>query len=78
MTMRTTGLIGMMAVVCLLAVHVGGCAGTKMTSKRLCESTGGTYSAGACNPGKAMKGEELCAQAGGIYSPDEDTCALPR
>jgi hypothetical protein len=63
-----------MALVCLLA----GCAGTKMTSKQFCESTGGMYSGGACNPGKAMKGQEMCMSAGGVYSAGEDTCELPR
>ncbi len=76
--MRMTKLFGMMALVCLLAVQIAGCASSKMTSKRLCESTGGTYSGGACNPGKAMKAEEMCMEAGGVYRAGEDTCELPR
>ncbi len=78
MTMRMTRLFGMMALVSLLVVQLAGCAGTKMTSKQLCESTGGTYSGGACNPGKAMKASEMCMAAGGVYAAGEDTCELPR
>ncbi len=76
--MRMTRLFGMMALVCLLAVQIAGCAGAKMTSKQLCESTGGIYSGGACNPGKAMKAEEMCIAAGGEYSAGEDICHMGR
>jgi hypothetical protein len=71
-------LFGMTALVCLLAVQVAGCASTKLTSKQLCESSGGIYSGGACNPGKAMKAQEMCIAAGGEYSAGEDVCHMGR
>jgi len=74
--MRMTRKLSMIALVCLLAVQVAGCASTKMTSKRLCESTGGVYSGGACNPGKAMKAQEMCMAAGGNYIAGEDSCEV--
>ncbi len=78
MTMRIPRLFGMMALVGLLAVQIAGCAGTKMTSKQFCESTGGVYSGGACNPGKSMKAQEMCIAAGGEYSAGEDICHMGR
>ncbi len=78
MTMRIPRLFGMTALAGLLTVQIAGCAGTKMTSKQLCESTGGVYSGGACNPGKAMKAQEMCIAAGGEYSAGEDICHVGR
>ncbi len=74
-----TKLVGVMALVCLLAVQLAGCAaGTKITSKRLCEGAGGTYAAGVCKPGKEMKAVEMCQFHGGNYNYGDDTCELPR
>ncbi len=76
--MRMTRLFTMMALVCLLVVQLAGCAaGTKITSKRLCEGAGGTYAAGACKPGKEMKAVEMCQANSGNYNYGTDTCELP-
>jgi hypothetical protein len=76
MTMKMTRLLGMMALVCLLAFQLAGCATMKMSSKQLCESSGGMYSGGACNPGKSMKADQMCMAAGGVYRAGEDTCEM--
>jgi hypothetical protein len=75
--MRMTRLFGMMALACLLAVQLAGCATMKMTSRRLCESGGGTYANKTCTPGKTMKAEEMCQSQAGSYNPSDDTCELP-
>ncbi len=50
---RMTRLVGMMAPVCLLAVQLAGCAaGTKITSKRLCEGRRGGLQAREGNEGR--------------------------
>ena len=76
--MRMTRLFGVMALVSLLVVQVAGCASTKVTMKRWCESAGGTYAAGTCTPGKTMKAEDMCFNAGGNYNAGEDTCEVAR
>jgi hypothetical protein len=73
--MRLTRLFGMMALVSLLAA---GCSTTKVAMKRMCESSGGTYAAGTCTPGKAVKAQEMCFAAGGNYNAGEDTCEVAR
>ena len=75
--MRMTRLFGMMALVGLLALQLAACGGTKIHSKNLCAAAGGTYSGGACNPGKAMKAVEMCQSQAGIYDYGTDTCELP-
>lgn len=75
--MRMTRLFGMLGLVSLLAVQIAGCASTtKLTSKQLCEASGGTYTAKSCTPGKTMKAEQMCFAAGGTYDFGSDTCEM--
>ena len=76
--MGLTRLFGMMGLVSVLAVQIVGCASTKVTMKRWCESAGGTYAAGTCTPGKAMKAQDMCFAAGGNFNAGEDTCEVAR
>jgi hypothetical protein len=76
MNIRMMRRFGLLVLVCLLVVQVAGCASMKLSSKKLCESGGGVYSGGACNPGKAMKASEMCMAAGGDYIAGEDYCEI--
>ena len=76
--MKIVRRFGLVALTCALAMQLAACAaGTKITSKRLCEGAGGTYAGGTCNPGKAMKAEQMCQFLAGFYNPSADTCELP-
>lgn len=74
--MRTVRWFGLIVLVLLLVVQIAGCASLKLSSKKLCEAGGGTYSGKSCTPGKTMKAVEMCQQAGGIYNESEDTCEV--
>ena len=76
--MKTTRLLGVTAIVSMLVLPLVGCSGSlKISSRRLCESAGGTYSGNYCNPGSTRKASEMCEANGGIYLEGEDTCRLP-
>ena len=65
-------------LIATLGLAVGACATTvKVSSKTMCESTGGKYSQGSCRPGSAMKADAMCAGFGGLYLADEDLCHIP-
>ena len=49
----------------------------KMSSKKLCESAGGTYAGKVCTPGAPRNAEAICQAQGGIYLAGEDNCDIP-
>lgn len=69
-----------MALVVLLIVPLAGCAspsGMKMSSKKVCESAGGTYSGLTCYPNVPKGAEQMCLANGGMYLTSEDYCDFP-
>ncbi|HYB41243.1 MAG TPA: hypothetical protein VEL75_05700 [Candidatus Methylomirabilis sp.] len=50
----------------------------KRSSKSLCESAGGRYVEGVCQPGSATAGKEICQQVGGFYIVEEDVCHISK
>jgi hypothetical protein len=63
-----------------LTLALAGCAsgGThKVSSKALCENTGGRYVQGRCQPGTAKTAQEMCLGFGGLYLVNEDLCHIP-
>jgi hypothetical protein len=78
--MAMSRLLGVVALTSVLALPLVGCSssgGSKISSRRLCESAGGVYSGNTCNPGSSKKAAEMCAANGGIYLDGEDTCRMP-
>jgi hypothetical protein len=66
------------ALLILLIVPFGGCAsGMKMSSRRVCESAGGTYSGLTCYPNVPKGAEQMCLANGGVYLTSEDYCNIP-
>ena len=68
------------ALVVLLIVPLAGCAspsGMKMSSKKVCESAGGTYSGLTCYPNIPKGAEQMCLAHGGMYLASEDYCDFP-
>jgi hypothetical protein len=62
---------------CAVALALAGCSGTaRLTSKSLCENSGGRYAQGTCQPGTAMRAEDMCRGFGGIYFVQEDLCHI--
>ena len=53
-----------------MVLALGACssAGTaKLSSKSLCENSGGRYTQGVCQPGTARKAADMCQGFGGLY-----------
>jgi hypothetical protein len=66
------------ALLALLVVPLAGCAsGMKMSSRRVCESAGGTYSGLTCYPNVPKGAEQMCLANGGVYLTSEDYCDIP-
>ena len=68
------------ALVVLLIAPLAGCAspsGMKMSSKKVCESAGGTYSGLTCYPNVPKGAEQMCLANGGMYLTSEDYCDFP-
>ena len=66
------------ALLILLIVPLAGCAsGMKMSSRRVCESAGGTYSSLTCYPNVPKGAEQMCLANGGVYLTSEDYCDIP-
>ena len=79
--MRTIQKLWVIALVALAVAPMTGCASTgkvRLSSQKVCESTGGTYSASSktCNAGTASerKEQQICQSNGGVYDPDADAC----
>jgi hypothetical protein len=49
----------------------------KMSSKKVCESAGGTYSGLTCYPNVPKGAEQMCLANGGMYLTSEDYCDFP-
>jgi len=50
----------------------------KLSTKKLCEAAGGTYTGKTCNPAsKSTSAEAICEAHGGIYMTGEDYCDIP-
>ena len=64
----------------LAALPAAGCSGTsvQLSSKRMCEATGGTYAGTTCNPGTASPrtAKQMCDAHGGTYVADLDVCQV--
>ena len=67
------------ALLILLTVPLAGCASgiVKMSSRRVCESAGGTYSGLTCYPNVPKGAEQMCLANGGVYLTSEDYCDIP-
>ena len=66
------------ALLILLIVPLAGCAsGMRMSSRRVCESAGGTYSGLTCYPNVPKGAEQMCLANGGVYLTSEDYCDIP-
>jgi hypothetical protein len=66
--------------VAVLALALAACAsgGTaKVSSKALCENTGGRYVQGQCQPGTAKTAQDMCLGFGGLFMVNEDLCHIP-
>ena len=66
--------------VAVLALALAACASSstaKVSSKALCENTGGRYVQGHCQPGTAKTAKEMCLGFGGLLMVDEDLCHIP-
>jgi hypothetical protein len=63
----------------VMAFALGACASStaKISSKALCENTGGRYAQGTCQPGTAKKSQDMCLGFGGIFMVNEDLCHIP-
>ena len=63
-----------------LAALAAGCSGAsvQLSSKRMCEATGGTYVGTTCNPGSQnpRNAQQMCAAHGGTYVADVDACQV--
>jgi hypothetical protein len=49
----------------------------EMSSRRVCESAGGTYSGLTCYPYVPKGAEQMCLANGGVYLTSEDYCDAP-
>ena len=76
--MGPSSLFGRIALVSMLVLPLAACAGNmKMSSKALCENSGGTYSGTTCNPGTPKNAAAICQAHGGVYLTGEDFCNIP-
>ena len=73
-TVPLPGPLLLSALLILLIVPLAGCAsGMKMSSRRVCESAGGT----TCYPNVPKGAEQMCLANGGVYLTSEDYCNIP-
>ena len=66
--------------VVLMVPALGACSGAgtaNLSSKSLCENSGGRYAQGVCQPGTARKAADMCQGFGGLYLVNEDLCHIP-
>ena len=69
---------GRIAVLALLALPLAACSSSmKISSRELCEASGGTYSNLTCNPGSSRSAQAICQAHGGLYLSGEDNCDIP-
>ena len=63
----------------LVALPLAGCASkVRLSAKKMCEATGGTYSDKTCNPGSPnpRTAAQMCQAHGGWYQADLDVCEV--
>ena len=78
--MRPSRCVGML----LAALALGACSSgatsssgaARLSSKSLCENSGGRYVQGVCQPGIPTKASDMCLGYGGLYLVDEDLCHI--
>jgi len=67
-----------MVLVSMLVLPLAACSSSmKMSSKALCEGSGGRYAGKTCTPGSAKNAEAICQSHGGVYLAGEDFCDIP-
>ena len=67
------------AVVALLALPLAACSSAaRLSSRKMCEATGGTYSGNTCNPGtpNQKNATQMCQAHGGVYISALDMCEI--
>jgi|SoiMethySBSTD1v2_1073268.scaffolds.fasta_scaffold1774925_2 hypothetical protein len=64
----------------LVALPLAGCSSSSiyLSSKRMCEATGGTYTGTTCNPAGTTprSAKQMCDTHGGTYVKDLDACRM--
>ena len=64
----------------LAALLLAGCStpSVYLSSKRMCEATGGTYTGSTCNPASSTprSAKQMCDAHGGTYLKDLDACRM--
>jgi hypothetical protein len=64
----------------LTTLPLAGCSSSAifLSSKRMCEATGGTYVGTTCNPAGATprSAKQMCDAHGGTYVKDLDACRM--
>ncbi len=76
--MRPSRLLGRIAVVSMLVLPLAACASSgRISSKQLCEASGGSYSGKTCSPKDTRSAEQMCQAHGGVYMAGEDFCNIP-
>lgn len=76
--MGPSSLFGRIAVVSMLVLPLAACASSgKISSKKLCEASGGSYAGRTCNPKDTKTAEQMCQAHGGVYLTGEDFCDIP-
>ena len=62
----------------LAGLALGACSSgvAKLSSKSLCENSGGRYVQGVCQPGVPTRASDMCVGFGGLYMVDEDLCHI--
>jgi hypothetical protein len=63
----------------LVTLPLAGCAqNVRLSSQKMCEAAGGTYSSTVCNPGAPNQrtAAQMCRVHGGEYLADLDTCEV--
>ncbi len=77
--MRIGKTLATVTLATLVALLLAGCAGkVRLSSQKMCEATGGTYSNKMCNPGTSnpRSAAQMCQAHGGWYQADLDTCEI--
>lgn len=78
--MRNARVLAGVALMVGLSLSLGACSGKlRLSSKRMCEAHGGTYSAQQqhCTyTQKTLSAKAVCEQQGGYYLPAEQYCEI--
>ena len=67
------------AMVALLALPLAACSSSvRLSSRKMCEAAGGTYSGTTCNPGtpNQKNATQMCEAHGGVYISALDMCEM--